>query len=156
MPVLFWIILLIVVGILLFVAELVLLPGVTFAAILSFCSMCAAAAWIFSEYGILYGFIGLGGILLLMGVLTAIYFRRSTWRRVTLDTELAHSLDTPVDELCTLGAIGTSITRLAPMGKVIIDGTIFEAKTMGGFVDEQREVTVIGFENHNIIVELKK
>ncbi len=153
MPVLFWIILLVILGILLFFAELVLLPGITLAAVGAFACLCAASAWIFAEYGIMYGFIGLGAILAVVLLMLILFLRPKTWKKVSLSTELPDSIATPISELCEVGSSGRSLTRLAPMGKVLIEGQTFEAKTMGGYIDEGESVSVIGYDNQNIIVE---
>lgn len=151
---LFWITLLLILGILLFLAELVLLPGITIAAIGSLAALSAAVAWSFAAYGISCGFMTLGIVGIIIIIMLIFFFRRSTWRKVSLATELPDTIERPISELCKIGASGISISRLAPMGKVIIDGRVFEAKTMGGFVDEGAKIKVIGFENQNIIVEI--
>lgn len=150
---LFWIILLIVVGVLLFIAELILLPGITVAAVLSLGSMCAAVTWSFMEYGIIWGFIAIGVVAVISAILLAVFFKRSTWRRVTLNTELTATIERPISELCEMGAKGTTITRLSPMGKVMVDGKIFEAKTLRGLINEGQKVKVIGYDNQTIIIE---
>lgn len=149
----FWIISLIVLGILLFLAELVLLPGITIAAIGSLAALSAAVAWAFAAYGISCGFITLGIVLVIIVVMLIFFFRRSTWRKVSLSTELPGTIDTPIEKLCKIGSRGTALSRLAPMGKVIIDGRVFEAKTMRGYINEGADIKVVGFENQNIIVE---
>ncbi len=153
MPVLFWIILLVVLGIVLFFAELVLLPGVTLAAIGTFLCFCAASAWIFAEYGLTYGFIGLGAIIAIVVLMLILFFRPQTWKKLSLSTELPDSIATPICEQCEVGSSGMALTRLAPMGKVLVDAQTFEAKTMGGYIDEGVAVRVIGYDNQNIIVE---
>lgn len=150
----FWIILLIVLGLILFFAELVLLPGVTVAAVLSFCSLVAAVALAFSSYGVSYGFVILGIVLALIIIMTIIFLRPKTWKKVTLRSELQGTINSPIEELVALGSEAKATTRLAPMGKVIVDGKFYEAKTMGRYIDEGSEVKVIGYDNQNIVVEL--
>ncbi len=153
MSALFYIILLVVIGLVLFFAELVLLPGITIAAVGSFCSLCAASAWIFAEYGIACGFMGLLGILVLVAIMLIFFFRPKTWRKVSLKTELKDTIATPIEKLCSIGAQGVSTTRLSPMGKVEIEGEIYEAKTRGGYIDEGSNIKVIGYDNQNVVVE---
>lgn len=150
---LFWIILLIILGILLFVAELILLPGITVAAVLSFCSLCGAVAWTFSSYGVLYGFVSLGVVVAIIGVLTALLLRSRTWRKVALNTELKGTIDSPIAELCALGSKGKALTRIAPIGKVEIDSQVFEAKVLRGFIDEGSDIEVVGYDNQNVIIK---
>lgn len=147
-----WIILLIVLGILLFVAELVLLPGITIAAIGSFCSLVAAVALAFVNHGQMVGWIVLVNVLVVMAILIAIFFRTPTWKNIALKADVPESV---TYHKAAIGDTGRAVTRLAPMGKVMVDGMIIEAKTMGEYVDEGSDVEVIGQDNMNIIVKLK-
>lgn len=151
----FWIVLLIILGVILFFAELVLLPGITIAAVGAFCALVVAAAWAFAEFGIVTGFIVLGIIIALVLVMLALFLRPKTWKKVALHTEIKETIDRPISELCKIGDAARALTRLAPMGKVVLEGKVYEAKTMGEYVDEGTEVEVIDFDNQNIIVKSK-
>ena len=54
------------------------------------------------------------------------------------------------------GDRGVAVSRLAPMGKVEIGGRTYEAKSQGAYVDQQRDVEVVGFENFSVIVKTIK
>lgn len=151
----FWIILLIVLGTVLYFAELVLLPGITIAAIGSFCCLVTASALAFTWGGLAEGFIVLGVILVLLAIITAIFLRPRTWKHAALHTNITETIDTAIDTQFTIGEQGRALTRLAPMGKVVMNGHTVEAKTMGQYVDEGTEVEVIGFDNQNVIVKIK-
>lgn len=153
MPSIFWIILLIVIGVILLLAELLLLPGITIAAIASFCCLVGASAWVFSEFGIGLGFLTLGIITLLVIIVLAIFLRPKTWSKMALNTEIKESISTPIDKLVPRDSTGLALTRLAPMGKVIIESQTYEAKTMGAYIDEGTQIKVIGYDNQNVIVE---
>ena len=83
-----WITLLILLGLLLFIAELVLLPGLTLAALGSFCCLVGAVTWAFVEGGTAAGFITLGIVVVLLLILTALFLRPRTWNRFTLKTNI--------------------------------------------------------------------
>ena len=53
------------------------------------------------------------------------------------------------------GDSGKTITRLAPMGKAIINDVTCEAKSTGGFIDENTDVEVVQVLNTQIIVKPK-
>jgi membrane-bound ClpP family serine protease len=57
----------------------------------------------------------------------------------------------PENEI-TLGTVGTTVSRLSPMGKININGKIYEAKSADVFIDQREQVEVVGFENFNVIV----
>ena len=51
-----------------------------------------------------------------------------------------------------IGTIGEAHTALRPMGRVSINGTTFEAKTLGEMINQGDDVKVIGIENQYVVV----
>ncbi|SUE34292.1 NfeD family protein [Rikenella microfusus] len=148
-----WITLLILLGVLLFIAELVLLPGLTLAALGSFCCLVGAVTWAFVEGGTAAGFITLGIVVVLLLILTALFLRPRTWNRFTLKTNIESRVQPlEIETQVEVGVQGTTLTRLAPMGKVQIGGRTFEAKSLDSYIDPRRQVTVIGYDNASIVV----
>ncbi|HJE88669.1 NfeD family protein [Rikenella microfusus] len=148
-----WITLLILLGLLLFIAELVLLPGLTLAALGSFCCLVGAVTWAFVEGGTAAGFITLGIVVVLLLILTALFLRPRTWNRFTLKTNIESRVQPlEIETQVEVGVQGTTLTRLAPMGKVQIGGRTFEAKSLDSYIDPRRQVTVIGYDNASIVV----
>ena len=45
---------------------------------------------------------------------------------------------------------GKTITRLAPIGKAMVNNTICEAKSTANFIDENTEITVVKLNNNQI------
>lgn len=152
----FLIILLIFFGLLFLVAELVLLPGVSVGAILALLSYGGAIYISFKDFGPVTGGVVIAAILLLSLIATIISLRTKTWERFSLRQKItSSSMPEPVQEGVKIGDTGTTLSRLAPMGKVEIDGRIFEAKSLGDYVDPRQTVEVVGFENFNIVVKKK-
>ncbi|WP_298063270.1 NfeD family protein [uncultured Rikenella sp.] len=148
-----WIILLILFGLLLFVVELVLLPGITVAAVGSFCCLVGAVAWAFVENGAAGGFTVLGIVVGLLLILTALFLRPRTWNRVALKTNIESQVQPEqIDKQVEVGVRGMTMTRLAPMGNVRIGDRIFEAKSLDSYIDPRRMVIVIGYDNAHIVV----
>ena len=52
-----------------------------------------------------------------------------------------------------LGTLGVTISRLAPMGKVSINGKTYEAKSTDVFIDQKQYVEVVGYDNFTLIVK---
>lgn len=91
------------------------------------------------------------GILSLLSLIFSL--RAKTWQRLTLKQEIdSTSMPNPEKEVA-LGAIGVTISRLAPMGKVLINGKTYEAKSTDIMIDQKQNVEVVGFENFNVIVK---
>lgn len=63
-----------------------------------------------------------------------------------------HVYPTPSQNNILVGQTGTTLTRLAPMGKVRVGEVTAEAKTIDGYINPRQSVEVIGFENTVVIV----
>ena len=147
------VIFLVLLGLFFLVAELVFLPGAALGVILSLASYAAATYFAFVRIGLVGGFITLGIILLLSLIATIISLRAKTWQRFALKNKVeGQSMQTPAEEV-KIGDCGVTISRLSPMGKVLIGGKEYEAKSAEAYIDQRTEVTVTGFENFTIIVK---
>lgn len=149
----FYIVLLVLFGVLFLVAELVLLPGVSVGALLSLVSYGGAIYLAFRDYGPVGGLVAIVVVLALSLAATVLSLRAKTWQRFSLKQEIrSSSMPRPEEELHA-GDRGVTLSRLSPMGKVEIAGRIYEAKSLDAYVDPRREVEVVGFENFSIIVK---
>ena len=149
----FYIILLIVLGLLFLVAELVLLPGVSIGAILALVCYGSSIYLAFRDYGTVAGVVVILAILLLSLVATIISLRAKTWQRFSLKQRVDSA--TPDQEL-QVGDRGMTLSRLSPMGTVEVGGKVYEAKSLTAYVDPRREVEVVGFDNFSVIVKTVK
>lgn len=147
------VIFLVLLGLFFLVAELVFLPGAALGVILSLASYAAATYFAFVRIGMVGGFITLGIIIVLSLIATIISLRAKTWQRFALKNKVeGQSMQTPAEGV-RIGDCGVTISRLSPMGKVLIGGKEYEAKSAEAYIDQRTEVTVIGFENFTIIVK---
>ena len=153
----FYIVLLVFFGLLFLVAELVLLPGVSVGALLSLVCYGSSIYLAFRDFGTATGILVVVVILLLSFVAVVVSLRAKTWQRFSLKQEIRSSNMpvTPAEEL-QVGDRGVTLSRLSPMGKVEIGGRTYEAKSQGAYVDQQRDVEVVGFENFSVIVKTIK
>src|SRR5512137_1847018 len=111
------IILLIALGILLFLIEFLLIPGITVAGIGGALLTLAGIYLAFSNFGQQTGLIVLSGTLIITLVIFAFSLRSRTWRRVMLTTSIDGKMnEMPGDDKIRPGDKGIAITRLAPMG----------------------------------------
>ena len=150
------VIFLIVLGLFFLVAELVFLPGAALGVILSLASYAAAIYFAFVRLVMVSGFIVVGFIILLSLIATVISLRAKTWQRFALKDKVeGQSMETPADTL-HVGDCGVATSRLSPMGKVVINGKEYEAKSAEAYIDQRSEVEVTGFENFTVIVKMRK
>lgn len=149
----FYIVILILFGLLFLVAEIVLLPGVSVGALLSLVCYGSSIYLAFRDYGPVTGVAVVLVIAVLSLVAVVFSLRAKTWQRFSLRQQIrSSSMTLPSAEL-KIGDRGTTLSRLSPMGKVEIGGRIYEAKSLDAYVDPRREVEVVGFENFSVIVK---
>ncbi|WP_426693835.1 NfeD family protein [Alistipes shahii] len=156
----FYIVLLVFFGLLFLVAELVLLPGVSIGAVLALVCYGSSVYLAFRDFGPVTGTVVILVILVILVlsvIATVVSLRAKTWQRFSLKQEIRSSSMPviPAEEL-QVGDRGVTLSRLSPMGKVEIGGRTYEAKSQGAYVDQQRDVEVVGFENFSVIVKTIK
>lgn len=151
------IIILIVLGILLFVIEFLLVPGVTVAGIGGLVLTVFGVYKAFNDFGSTVGTWVLIGTIILSVFVIAMSLRARTWNRLMLKTNVDGTVDKDLtEEQIKAGDLGTSVTRLAPMGKIKINSLVREAKSLEGYIDEHKEVEVVSVEGTRILVKNHK
>ena len=150
---LFYIILLILLGLLFLVAEIVFLPGISIGGLLAMTCYGGAIYLAFGDFGTVGGLLAVVVVLAVSIVATVVSLRAKTWQRFSLRQQIrSSSMHSPADEVAC-GARGVTVSRLAPMGIVEIGGRRYEAKSSGAYIDPRTEVEVAGFENFSVVVK---
>jgi len=148
------VIILILLGILLFVIEFLLIPGVTIAGIGGLVLTVFGVYKAFNDFGAATGVWVLIGTLLVSVFVIAMSLRARTWNRLMLKTEIDGTVDTaPTEDQIKEGDKGVTLTRLAPMGKIVVNEIVREAKSTEGFVDEHTEIEIVSVEGTRINVK---
>jgi len=150
----FYVILLILLGLLFLIAEVILLPGFSICGILSLVCYGNAIYKAWRDYGTTAGIIVSTVVVVLSAVAVVVSLRSRTWRRLTLNEKISSSASGDPQDRLSVGQTGTTLSRLSPMGKVLIDGCVYEAKLLNGYADAKKPVRVAAFENGAIVVEL--
>ena len=152
---LFAIILLIILGIFLLVIELLVVPGSIVAATGGVCLLGCGIYLSYHSYGSLWGNVTLISTIALI-ILALVYTLKSkTWKNLMLHTSIDSKVETFDEEQIKEGDSGMTISRLAPMGKVMINDAYVEAKSINEFIDQGKEIVVTQILNSQIIVKLK-
>ncbi len=148
------IIILIILGILLFVIEFLLVPGVTIAGIGGLILTVFGVYKAFEDFGPSVGIWVLIGTVLLSVFVIAMSLRARTWSRLMLKTDVKGTVDHDLtEEQVKAGDRGTAITRLAPMGKIVVNDLVREAKSVEGYIDEHSEIEIVSIEGTRISVK---
>ena len=147
-----YIVLLIILGMLFLVAELLLFPGLSIGGILAMACYGGAIWYAFDALDVTAGIWTIVAVAVLSLLSLIFSLRAKTWQRLALKQEIdSVSMPNPESEVA-IGAVGVSISRLSPMGKVEVNGKTFEAKSADVFIDQRSKVEVIGFDNFTLIV----
>jgi len=147
------IILLILTGILLLILEFFVFPGVTISALGGVIMIAGGIYMAYSTYSTTTGhlvlFITLAAIIIVL--VTAL--RGDTWNKLMLNTEIKDNIQTVTEDAIHVGDKGITITRLNPIGKVLVNDQEVEAKSPGNFVDQQTEIEIVKVYKTYVIVK---
>jgi membrane-bound ClpP family serine protease len=150
------IILLIVLGIVLFLIEFFLVPGITVAGIGGVLLLAAGVVISYKLHGNPVGNLVLIGTLVFVTVSLGFFLRAKTWSKFMLNENIeGQSIESLTDEKVKVGDLGKTITRLAPMGNVMVNGFVIEARSTGEYLSENTEIVVIKIDNAKLIVKPK-
>lgn len=146
------IIALILAGLLLFIVEVFLIPGISIAGIASAICLLYANYYAFDELGVTAGFISLAASIIGCIGITAWFMHSKTVDKLSLKKSLDYKID-PLKGLdIHVGDEGIAVTRLALIGNADIDGHIIEVRSADGLIDEKTPVYVERIVEGTVIV----
>ena len=142
---------LILVGIVLMIAEILLIPGVGVAGVLGLLSMGGSCWYAFYEFGNPTGGIVTGVTAVVLVAFAVVVLRAKTWKRMTLNTTIESKVNQLSVEL-SVSDKGRTVTRLAPMGSARFGDEIVEVKALEGMIDPNVDVEICMIEDGKIYV----
>ncbi len=149
------VIFLIVLGILLFLVEFLIVPGITIAGIGGAISIITGVVLAFYYEGPTTGLIVLISTAVLIGLTAVFMLKAGTWKKLMLNKAINGKVDfVKMDEgKIKVGDKGKTITRLNPMGKVMVGNEYYEAKSMDKLIYQNTDVEIVKIESNKIIVK---
>jgi membrane-bound ClpP family serine protease len=76
--------------------------------------------------------------------------------RISLNTNIDDKVDNSYLQKIAVGDTGVTISRLNPIGKVLVNDVEAEGKSFDGeFIEEDTEIVVIKVETYNVLVKRK-
>lgn len=150
------VIILILVGLLLFLVEFLLIPGITVAGVGGVACLIGGIFWAYYSEGTTVGHITLISTLAATAFTVALALRSKTWNKFMLNTNISGSVaQAESEEQIKPGDTGVTISRLSPIGKARINNIVVEAKSTGEYIDPKSEIVVIRHEGSKVIVKPK-
>jgi len=149
------VIFLVILGILLFLVEFLIVPGITVAGIGGAISIIAGVVMAFYYEGPTTGLIVLISTALLIGLTAVFMLKAGTWKKLMLDKAIDGKVDFVKMEEGRIktGDKGRTITRLNPMGKVMVGEEYYEAKALDELIQQNTDVEIVKIESNKIIVK---
>lgn len=135
------------------VMEIFLFPGFSICGIVSLAFAGVAVWYSFSMIGVAAGLVTVVIWLIVLAIAIWAFVKSKTLDKMSLNTELKETSNLYDMNKVEVGMKGVTSSRLAPIGKVIVNGKEFEAKSMDGFVDQKCEVEVTEIEDNKLIVK---
>lgn len=138
-------------GLLLLTLEIVALPGGV-AGVCGFLLIGFGVWQSFLLWGMTVGTWVLIGSVAICALLLALFMKTKTWKRFSLNEESDSAVNQIEDPSITVGTRGTTVARLAPTGKALIDGKLVEVHAINKFIDQDRPIEVVAIEGYRIDV----
>jgi membrane-bound ClpP family serine protease len=147
------IVLLIILGLVLLLIEFAVIPGVTIAGIGGFLLLAASVYIAFADLGTVAGFLTLAVVLIASPIMIYYFFKSRAGKHMILDSEINAKVENFSHDKLKVGDVGKTIGRLAPMGKIKVNGEVVEAQSTGTFIDHQTDIRIVKIQLNKIIVE---
>jgi membrane-bound ClpP family serine protease len=147
---------LIIVGLLFLIIEILVVPGTTVVGIVGFVLIAIGVWQTYAAYGTATGHWVLAATLVLTIATLALSLRGNTWKKLMLKSNVDGKTNVIEENAVKIGDEGIAISRLAPMGKALINNQYFEVSSTGDFIDEQSKIIVTKIEFNKIYIKKKK
>lgn len=144
---------LIIAGLILFIIEVFLIPGISVAGIASACSLLYAIYYAFDSLGTQAGIITIGITIIGIAGITIWFMKGKTVDKLALKQTLDYKPNPLKGVDIHVGDIGTTITRLTLIGNAEINGHILEVQSADGFIDEKTPIKVCRITPNTIYVQ---
>ena len=143
---------LILLGIFFMIVEVFLIPGISVAGIASLICLIAGIVMAYTNLGPEVGTWILAGSVLSLSVVLYLFFRSKTLDRMALKSKISSKTE-PFQGLDVQpGDTGVTISRLAPMGRIKINGKSIEGRSENEMIDQNTPVQVIEVGSNNVLV----
>lgn len=147
-----FVIILMILGISLLLAEILLVPGVGLAGIFGLACLVVSCVYSFSVLGSTVGTIIIAINVVLVVGLTVFVLREKTWKRFSLKTKIDNSVASDIEPLA-IGDVGKTTSRLAPRGFARFASGEYEVKSLEGMLSAGVEVEVVLIEDNKVTVK---
>ncbi len=147
------VVILILIGILLMLIEFLVLPGTNIAGIVGIVLIVGGIYFSYKDVGTPQSHYVLFGTLVLVVGSIVVALRSDTWSKMALNTSIDSKVENIVAGAVKPGDQGKTISRLAPVGKALVNNEQYEAKSHHMFLDPNTPIEVLEVNGNQIIVK---
>jgi membrane-bound ClpP family serine protease len=140
-------------GLILIVAEVIVIPGTTIVGILGFLFLIIGIAFSFKYFGSETGWVTVGVSAVSAGVILYYSFKADVWSRFSSKTKIDSRVNEGELDSLKVGDEGVTISSLRPVGKAELNGKLYEVKSFGDYLDNGIKIKIIKINSSQIIVE---
>lgn len=142
----------IVLGVILILLEILVIPGFTVAGIAGSIFAFGGVVAAFYYHGTMVGLFSLAVSIIVIAISLWVLLKTGSSSWMSLSKTVEGRSSDSMKEHFSVGDVGTTVSRLNPIGKAEINGNLVEVTSFSGFVDEGEEVEVIEVKANSIIV----
>lgn len=147
------IIILIVIGVLLMLVEFLVLPGTNVAGIIGIVLIIGGIFYAYKDVGLPQANFVLFGTLILVVGSIVLALRSDTWKKMSLNNSIGSKVETIAPDSVKPGDQGRTLTRMAPVGKALVNDIEMEARSRHEFLDPNTLIEVLEVIGNQIIVK---
>lgn len=147
------ILILIFLGVILILIEFLVLPGTNIAGVIGLLLIIGSIFFSYRDIGTPTAHFILGGAFLFLVASITFAIRSNTWKKMSLKTSIDGKVENIEKDTVAIGDKGITISRLAPIGKAMVNNIVFEAKSNHKFLDQNTPIEVINIVGNQIIIK---
>lgn len=148
------ILLLILLGLFLLIMEILFVPGFVLG-IVSVILMTVGIIFSYKNYGNDVGSLVLAGTAIITIAAVYLAFKSNIWKRLGVQSSMSGKANVLEEGIIKIDDSGKTISRLNPVGKAFINNHQIEVQATEGFIDQDKDITVIKVQQNKIFVKLK-
>ncbi len=147
------IIILILLGLVLILFEFLVLPGTNISGIVGLILILSGIYFAYKNLGTPEAHYILAVSFIIIVISLILILRSNTWQRLSLKSTIDGKVENLETKTITPGDKGKTLTRLAPVGTVMVNNNTFEGKSGHKFIDPNTPIEVIKVEGNQLIVK---
>ncbi|MDF2158449.1 NfeD family protein [Algoriphagus sp. CAU 1675] len=144
---------LLIIGLILLLAEVLFIPGTTVVGVMGLAISLAGVAYAFISFDPEIAW-WITFIAVIVNLAVVVYsFKSGVWNKFSLKSSLRGGTFDERTLGLEEGMLGKTVSDIKPYGKAMFNDSIYEVKSVSGFIPVETEVTILKIENNKILVK---